>query len=310
MNIHKLLLRLYPRVWRTRYEEEFLVVLASHPFSFGEGADVIRGAIDAHLHPRLGTTDLSLSEKMRQMLLTLRCSLLTVFCTCVAFLMAGQGLQEMAESGDFQEATKVYSVIGLSSNLVVIGAVVTLTAMLIGGLPILIAVIRSALARKQHASLILLGVPILAFAIFLGMTFLLEAIIHPGGSHPSPLWQLYLDRGLFFGTQIAAVIASTGSLCLAVTRSDITEARLRSVLPLCVLVTLSMVLMLGATIVWGLGLYANIPQLFTGNHGIVRSSTTGTWLGIIIIMAFMTMLALISLIRGREAATALRASSV
>lgn len=93
------------------------------------------------------------------------------------------------------------------------------------------------------------------------------------------------------------------------TRSEIAEARLCSAFQLCMLAMFSMLLILGATIVWGIGLYANTPQLFTGNHGIVRSSTTGTWLGIVIIMALAMILALVSLIRGRSAATALRASS-
>ncbi|WP_149403633.1 hypothetical protein [Dictyobacter arantiisoli] len=59
MNIYRLLLRLYPDAWRTRYEEEFLVVLAAHPFSVAEGIDVIRGAFDAYLHPYLGVSPLS-----------------------------------------------------------------------------------------------------------------------------------------------------------------------------------------------------------------------------------------------------------
>jgi hypothetical protein len=89
MTIYKLLLHFYPRVWRARYEEGFLVVLASHPFSFVEGIDIMRGALDAHLHPCLGTTTMPFSEKMRQMLSTLRCSLLTIFCASVGFLLAG-----------------------------------------------------------------------------------------------------------------------------------------------------------------------------------------------------------------------------
>lgn len=72
MTIHKLLLRFYPRIWRVRYEEEVLDVLASHPFSFFEGIDVMRGALDAHLHPCFGTTAMSFPERLRQMLSTLR----------------------------------------------------------------------------------------------------------------------------------------------------------------------------------------------------------------------------------------------
>lgn len=47
------LVRLYPRPWRERYETEFLDVLASRPPSIGDRVDIVRGAVDARLHPEL-----------------------------------------------------------------------------------------------------------------------------------------------------------------------------------------------------------------------------------------------------------------
>lgn len=47
------LVRLYPRPWRERYEKEFLAVLASRPPSIGDRVDIVRGAVDARLHPEL-----------------------------------------------------------------------------------------------------------------------------------------------------------------------------------------------------------------------------------------------------------------
>ncbi|HEV8545666.1 MAG TPA: hypothetical protein VGQ64_05200 [Candidatus Limnocylindrales bacterium] len=46
------LVRLYPRAWRDRYEEEFLALLAERPPTFGDLLDTVRGALDAHLHPQ------------------------------------------------------------------------------------------------------------------------------------------------------------------------------------------------------------------------------------------------------------------
>lgn len=45
------LLRLYPRRWRARYEEEVLALLEVRPPGRRESIDLVRGAIDAHLHP-------------------------------------------------------------------------------------------------------------------------------------------------------------------------------------------------------------------------------------------------------------------
>jgi hypothetical protein len=151
--------------------------------------------------------------------------------------------------------------------------------------------------------LLLLIVPILAFAVVLLTSLLLEAIDHPG---TEPAWQLFLHRGLFIGVLIAAAIASTGEVCFAVARSKIPEKLLRfAVLP-SFLATIAMALVLAATIVWGLGLRASAPQLLAGNDGIVRTTTIGTWLSIVISMAVATGLAIVSLLRGLSACSALR----
>jgi len=117
---------------------------------------------------------------------------------------------------------------------------------------------------------------------------------------------MFLDRGVFFGTLIVAAIASAGAVCFAVARSEISEKLLRFALLPSILVTISMALILAATIIWGLGLRDGAPQLFAGNDGLVGSSTLGTWLGIVIAMAIATVLAAVSLLRGFSARSALR----
>jgi len=51
------LLSLYPRDWRDRYEEEFRTLIAERPPSVGDRLDVLRGALDAHLHPQVPGSD-------------------------------------------------------------------------------------------------------------------------------------------------------------------------------------------------------------------------------------------------------------
>ena len=48
-----LLLRFYPARWRQRYGEEIADLLATEPPSVPRAADLLRGLIDAHLHPEL-----------------------------------------------------------------------------------------------------------------------------------------------------------------------------------------------------------------------------------------------------------------
>lgn len=47
------LVRFYPMTWRRRYEAEMLQLLDKRPRTPREALDLIRGAIDAHLHPEL-----------------------------------------------------------------------------------------------------------------------------------------------------------------------------------------------------------------------------------------------------------------
>jgi hypothetical protein len=64
-----LLLRLYPARWRTRYGDEFAALLAERPLGPFDVADVLLGALDAHLHLRgLG----SYSEHRRGFPMSLR----------------------------------------------------------------------------------------------------------------------------------------------------------------------------------------------------------------------------------------------
>lgn len=46
------LVRLYPRPWRDRYEAELLDLLEQRPPSLRDAIDLVRGALDAHLHPQ------------------------------------------------------------------------------------------------------------------------------------------------------------------------------------------------------------------------------------------------------------------
>jgi hypothetical protein len=46
------LVRLYPRPWCDRYEAEVLDLLEQRPPSIRDAVDLVRGALDAHLHPQ------------------------------------------------------------------------------------------------------------------------------------------------------------------------------------------------------------------------------------------------------------------
>jgi hypothetical protein len=47
------LIALYPREWRDRYEDEYLALLADRPPDRRDRLDIVRGAVDARLHPQV-----------------------------------------------------------------------------------------------------------------------------------------------------------------------------------------------------------------------------------------------------------------
>jgi hypothetical protein len=297
MRIEKYLLRLYPRIWRARYEEELLAVLESCPLSFPDTIDMLLGAIDAHLHPYLGARGMLLQERIILMLRTLRRSLITLFCAYIGFVLAGMAFQKLTEYDDFVAAARAHSLVGTSFTLVVIGSVLALLAILVGGLPIAFAVVKDALATKRIGRLLLLAVPLLAFAALLGT---IQVLGHTAASQlPKPVGAI-----IFFGGLLVLAIVSAASVCIAVTRSTISDALLRFAIFPSAIATISMLCMLLATIFWGVSLQNAVPQLFAGNDGIMGSSTSGTWLGIIAAMIISTVAAVVSLLRGITARSA------
>ena len=59
----KTLLRLYPRAWRARYGDELLALLADRPATPLDLLDLVRGALDARLHPQLAGTSGESTER-------------------------------------------------------------------------------------------------------------------------------------------------------------------------------------------------------------------------------------------------------
>jgi hypothetical protein len=305
MKLIQFLVRLYPQQWRSRYEEELLAMLEQHPISLLDGIDLLLGMLDAHLHPHLGTTAIACSERIRQMLSTLRSSLLTIFCAYSGFVVAGISFQKLTEDKAFMDAAQTFGVVGFSFRLVVIGAVVALFAVLSGGLPIAAAIVKDALVRKRYGLLFLLATPVLALAAFISTMLILEALV----PIDAPTVLMLLSRGIFITTFLGAVVISVMALCFAVAYSEISEQCLRIAMLPSFLTTLSMAVMLATTLIWGLSLRSYAPELFDSNKGLFGTNTSGSWLRIVLWMAIATGLATISLIRGLSARSALQSTA-
>jgi hypothetical protein len=200
------------------------------------------------------------------MLNKLRATTITVFCAYILFIIAGLAFQKMTEYDDFTAAMSANAALSITYKIIVICSAIALLAVFIGGLPIVFdAAIH---AYKTHRrDLLLLLVPPLSLALIIG-TILLITTLAPHIIFPNPL----------------AIVHATN------------EQLLRSGHLLAIVTTASMALMLIATLIWGLILQAQDPQLFTSNNGILGASTALSWLAILIAMALATAIAIIALL--------------
>ena len=290
MRIEKWLLRLYPRVWRTRYEEEVLALLEVRSLSSVHCLEMILEALDAHLHPQFGTRGMPVSERVAHLFHSLRGSLLAVFCSYISFVVAGLAFQHLAEGHAFIMLANTYPLIDASFSLIILGSIIALLAIIIGGLPIVWTVVKEAFATKQMRLLLLLAVPFLALAVLLST---IQVLGHTfAGQHSETI-----SRTIFVSVFLTTAGMSTASVCVAVTRSPLARNVLRFAIFPSAIATIAMLVMLIGTFCWGISIQSTAPSLFAGHDGLVGSSTILTWLGILITMTIATSIAISFLIR-------------
>jgi hypothetical protein len=103
------LLRLYPRAWRGRYGAELASILEARPATFMDRVDLIRGAVDAHLHPELvarngearQARDPASGSVLSGLLIVLGSALWLVGVTTIAIQPLGFGDRESDALGPF-----------------------------------------------------------------------------------------------------------------------------------------------------------------------------------------------------------------
>jgi hypothetical protein len=291
-----LLVRLYPRAWRERYEEEFVAMLELSGVSIRDLFDVAFGAVDAWSRPQVLYRGRLIVTAM------MRGSVLAVLWAWVGLVVAGVGFQKMTEYEDFVRVARGDALVGVSFDAVVVGAVVALAAVAAGVLPLAFAALRRALAEGRRDVPLLLCVPPLCGAGFVGYVLVLTRVIEPAvGSLAA---QRSVNVALFFslvGVFLLAALASTAAFTAAVRRVETRGRTLRFALyPAAVAAAAMAVVLVGAT-VWGVTLRAQAPALFSGNEGILATPTYATWLVIVAVMAVSTAVAVVAAIRGLRA---------
>jgi hypothetical protein len=311
------LLHLYPHRWRQRYGDEFLALLEQQRMTPAVITDVLLGALDAHLRAHVSPVAGTATEQMTQCLLALRTTTLTVFCAYITFVVAGLAFFGMVDDSPFVTAMRDHVALNACWLAIETGAAISLLAVIAGGLPIGVAALGYALSHKRRDILCLLCVPAIALGVvMLGFALLaamfvgwfsaplpgaLSAVAHPRIGNTA----LVVTNGVLF---VAAAIASTAAVAVAVTRSEIGTQRVRALgirmtiqpyrfalLP-AAMTAMAMGFTLITTLSWGIVARSVAPRAFT--PGILLA-----WLTIVAAMALATLIASIGVIRGYAAST-------
>lgn len=308
---------LYPRAWRDRYATEFDALLEQCLHSPLDIVDVFLGAVDAHLQLLNGE---NVSWRMMNMLNKLRTTLLIVFAAYIGFIVAGFSLVGLADDSPMIPLMKTNFALAATWTTIQIGAAVALLAVVIGGLPLALTIIRRALGADRR-NLGLLLVPVLSFLaliLYLGFVFSVGSgriqipgvvrVVQPGIFPPG-------NRLLMAGLMLVFVlgaIASTLAVWKAISYTDVEQETFRAVgRPLtikiytfayvpAVITTLCMLVILVATLTWGWLAFTALPQVFVGNFGPLQTSTQVWFFGIVALMVVCTLAAFFGLGRGRS----------
>ena len=307
MKVRNWLVQLYPRWWRERYGDEFEILLEECLHSPLDVLDILLGALDAHFELPYET-----NWRLMNMINKLRTTVLFVFAAYIAFIVAGFSLTGLMDDTQLVPLTRSNPALSASYTTIEVGSVVGLLAIVIGGAPLAWTIIRRALTSNRK-DLRLLFVPLYAFLAlviyFLSMVYLAfntHILDQPTSSTGHALlWGLIT---IF----IVGAIASTAAVWKLISHTDVeqdtfgvlgksTTVKLYEfAFKPAVVAALAMLVMFVATVIWGWLAYSNRPDLFTGNMGVMMTSTRGSFAFTVILMAVASISACLAVLRGRS----------
>jgi len=287
------LLQLYPMAYRRRYGEEMRALLDQTPVRAMTLADLLRGALAAHLRPAAAA--LSPADRVRA-------SASAVLACWVAFAAAGFGFYKTTEGARFAAIGTTHPLLGDAHLAVQALAIGASGAVVLGALPLIAAAL--AQARRQPRLRMVLMLPILAVLVFAVLTALLVLVAHSQGSdHPNTV-----GGGAFIVWGLAGL--GCGALCVAASRRALFSVslgppRLLIALLCSSLVSAAMIAIALAGAVYAIALQTDASNLAATPNGPLGVLSTGSSLiGQLGVMVLAGTLAAITTRRGWRVAGA------
>ncbi|WP_067621616.1 hypothetical protein [Alicyclobacillus acidiphilus] len=248
------LLRLYPRQWRERYEEEMLAVLEEHQVSPATFIDLLMGALDANLHYD------GCLEGVMYMVHRLRSGMVMIFCAFMLFEVGWGMLQRLNDPMTFfQAANRAHPVFGILHTAILIVGCLALVALLVGGLPIFFISVKRAVKNRKRDALAPFWVALSCLLLFILETAIL-ADWHRIAFAKHHLVGFFLSYLIVVGIEF---IVGTISVALTISRTEfqLRELKLLLIPEIVILFGMDVSVVLSTVLIILITVYA--PQLFT-----------------------------------------------
>ncbi len=288
------LLRLYPRAWRGRYEDEFRALLEQHHVTVVTFLDVLLGALDAHLFPQLE------AGRILNMTARIRTAVIMVLWGWVGFYPAGHHVYSLMFSSPFMAATQMNPATAIAYTFVVVGVMVSFLAVAAGGIPVAWSALASAIKGRRIGILILAALPILLMLAAWEVTAWLVRILPLVGRGQATLPEIGPIRltaaGILGLLWTGGALAGTFAITLVTVKSSIGERIFRWTLNCAVAATLAMVVALGATLLWGLGL-RYVPGALRSLN-VSEANLVAAWTRVVVQMGLFAGLSVWGVVRG------------
>jgi hypothetical protein len=282
-------LRLYPEAWRARYGLEVRALIEQSEVSPSKILDLVRGALDAHLHPTVQPAP------VRQ----LRGSVVaTIYCG-FAFVLVGAGFAKATEDVPFRGAEASHGLLGGARTAVIVLALACGAVVAVVGTPIALSVVRQAW-RGDAAVRRALLLPAAAAGPYVAATAGLVVLanhLHGNGGLPGHLAFL----GWIALTVLAAGVGARGVRNALVAASLERSQLVLGVTGAWLLARLMAVLTL-AVLLYAVALAALAPRVAALSNGPLAFGTTAVLVAQAAVMALISALALLTAWRGRLAA--------
>jgi len=294
---------LYPGQWRSHYAEELLDLFTRRPPTWADVWDLMRNLCYTYMHPDLALTgEESPTERLVFLMRTLRTCEIVVFCAFVVMVTADFQFGGLVDGGPYAPLVgsgASWPIIqfepgnGLSLAMAFqsIGLDLAFLGVLAGGLPLAVMAWRNTPQIRKFFVVPL--VSLIAAILPAPIAFLLRGPVATINlTFATPITIAYL---LWF---VLLATASVWAIAHAIASTDVPDQWLRFAFVPSIVVAVALVLILGATVVWGIIAHEQVPHLFDQSDLRAGYVTLITWAIDVGVMAVAALLAVLAVLRG------------